>query len=335
MDITGFKSKDGTVHKYDYNALANKPVIPEGSGSVGSGDQGCGLTDAQIAALENLFKIAAYTENAAEEYAAFRAAFARSGSSGEDGGDEPGGDAPDVETGGEEVIDSEWVSTVEIGDKYVTAALSNTTGEVNTSGTGWYVSDLIEVPDGATTWSRVTSRTSDHGMVWYDGDGNFLSGTNASYVGTGQYGNGYTDGDGVVWNLIPMGAKYVRVSWRTSATYTSVSFKHNTLMTETVTPEYGKVYYYTVPNGAYVFGDYLRCDGMAYAQARPVKRRQAEFYDENHSLLSKLATTNNLGNNLAIPAGAKYIRLSNSSTADDKGADGGLIAFTVTEVTTW
>ena len=32
MDIRGFKSKDGTVHEYDYNALANKPVISDGTG---------------------------------------------------------------------------------------------------------------------------------------------------------------------------------------------------------------------------------------------------------------------------------------------------------------
>lgn len=34
MDIKGFKSKDGTVHQYDYNALANKPEAPGSGGNV-------------------------------------------------------------------------------------------------------------------------------------------------------------------------------------------------------------------------------------------------------------------------------------------------------------
>ncbi len=349
MDITGFKSKDGTIHRYDYNALVNRPVIPEGSGS--DGDESGQLTDVQITALDNLFKIIAYTKDAADEYAAFRAAFALddSGESGgdesggdESGGDESGGDEPGGDTGsgdntgsGGETSDAEWIEIYTIDDNYTTGGIvNNTTGEVDENGS-WNTSDFIEVPDGATTWSRVTSRQGDHKMVWYDADKNFLSGTNDSYVGTGQYGNGYTDESGIEWNLMPMGAKYVRVSWRTSATYTSVSFKHNTTMTENVTPEYGEVYYYTVPNGYYAFGDYLRCDGMAYAQARPIKRCGTEFYDEDHSLISRIDVTTNSGNNLAVPAGAKYIRVSNGSNNEAAGASGALIAFTATEVTKW
>lgn len=38
MNIKGFKAKNGTVHQYDYDALANKPAIPEGPGSGGNVD---------------------------------------------------------------------------------------------------------------------------------------------------------------------------------------------------------------------------------------------------------------------------------------------------------
>lgn len=38
MDIKGFKGRDGTVHKYDYEALANKPEIPDAPGSGGNAD---------------------------------------------------------------------------------------------------------------------------------------------------------------------------------------------------------------------------------------------------------------------------------------------------------
>ena len=90
MDITGFKSKDGTVHKYDYNALANKPVIPEDSG--GNAGQS-GLTSAQIEALDGMFRIAAYTADASNAYSAFKTAFGIGGEAEPDQPDTP--DAPD------------------------------------------------------------------------------------------------------------------------------------------------------------------------------------------------------------------------------------------------
>lgn len=38
MNIKGFKAKDGSVYKYDYDALVNKPAIPEGPGSDGNAE---------------------------------------------------------------------------------------------------------------------------------------------------------------------------------------------------------------------------------------------------------------------------------------------------------
>ena len=330
-----------------YNHKTEKWEYADSAYATGNVSQ-IGLTAEQIAALDNLFKITAFAdpEQAADAYAAFKAAFALpdSGGSGDNSGDDdPGGDTGGSDDSGGEASDTEWTSVVEIGNNYTSGGIDATTGEVDTTVSGAYVSDYIEVPDGATSFSRITSRTSDNWFYWYDEEKVFIGlGLNATYSGNSTYGGGYTDGDGIVWNVIPAGAKYCRVAWRTSATYTSVSFKHNILLSENVTPEYGKIYYYTQDTeGTYVLCDYLRCDGMAYAHARPVGRRMVEFYDSSHSLLSSISTANNIGNNIAIPTDAMYLRVSNvvtggpGDTSKPVVSGYSLIAFTETEATTW
>ena len=239
-----------------------------------------------------------------------------------------------------ESTDEEWVVVQEIGENYESGGLDLATGEV-TENTSWYVSSFIEVPSGATSFSRITSRESDYSLVWYDETQTFIGkGLDATYSGSGQYGGGYTDEEGVLWNLVPSHAKYCKVSWRTNATYTSITFKHNLLLNENVEPIYNKVYYYTFDNSVttpdILNDDYLNCEGMTYAQIRPVLRRGIYFYDENHSQISTITTANNIGNNVVIPSGAKYMRFHTPQTSSryiyGKNA---LIEFTETELTTW
>ena len=248
-------------------------------------------------------------------------------------------------TGYVESADQEWVVVREIGENYVVGQLDLTTGEFNESVTSFYTSDFIEVPDGATSFSRITSNTTDWWFSWYNSEKTFIgNGGSGTYSGTATYGGGYTDSEGVIWNVIPSEAKYCKVSWRTSATYTSVTFKHNLLLSENVQPIYNNVYYYNVDASSTsvdVYNvEYLNCEGMAYAQIRPVHRRKIEFYDADHSVVSAISTANNLGNNVAVPEGAKYMRFATvpkySMAANNVTYSGyGLIEFTETELTEW
>jgi len=53
MDIKGFKTKDGVVHKYDFESLANKPEDTGGSGGTGGGG-GSGADALIVTADENM-----------------------------------------------------------------------------------------------------------------------------------------------------------------------------------------------------------------------------------------------------------------------------------------
>jgi hypothetical protein len=75
----------GAVEATYDGSKAVEVVIPQG----GEGVSG-GLTTAQIAAIDELFKIAAYTEDASSKYTAFRAAFGLDNSGGDSGEDESG-----------------------------------------------------------------------------------------------------------------------------------------------------------------------------------------------------------------------------------------------------
>ena len=225
-----------------------------------------------------------------------------------------------------------------------TGELDLTNGDV-TEGTGWYTSDFIPVPSDSTSFARETSRPSDNYWSWYDSDKKFLgNGLNSTYSGNAGYGGGYTDSDNVIWNVVPAGAKYCRVCWRTSATYTSVSFKHNIKLDASKSPVVNKVYYYTydsLSTDSYVpTDDYLACQGMAYAQIRRIIRRYVYFYDADFIKVGEVATANNIGNNVAIPNDAVYLKCSNANDyAQGPGSISksgyGLIEFTNSEVTSW
>lgn len=222
--------------------------------------------------------------------------------------------------------------------------LNLTTGATSDNGS-WNTSDYIPVPDGSTSFSRVTSRTSDWYLSWYDENKEFVgNGLGGTYSGAGQYGGGYTDTNNVLWNVVPVTAKYCRVSWRTNATYTSLTFKHNIKLDASKNPVAGKVYYYTYnaeSTGSYITNtDYLKCAGMAYAQIRPIIRRSITFYDAEFIKVSEVATANNIGNNVAIPAGAVYLKCTNTNEASTVASNPSLIGqrlieFTDTSLSEW
>ena len=226
---------------------------------------------------------------------------------------------------------------------YSNGLLTLADGTVDTSSTSWYTSDYVEIPANSTSFSRVTSRTSDNYLVWYDSSKTYVgNGLNGTYSGNGQYGGGFTDSNSVVWNVIPSTAKYCRVSWRTSATFTSLSFKHNVKIDANTTPVYNKVYYYTydpTSTGSYIYcGDYLKCGGMAYAQIRPIRRRAVKFYDGDLIQVGSVAQANNVGNNISIPNDAVYLKCENAN--DYSGSNPTivgqrLIEFTETSVSEW
>lgn len=241
--------------------------------------------------------------------------------------------------------DEEWTVVCEIGENYETGYVKYDTGEVDASQTTYNASDFIEIPDGATSFSRDTTDTSILGVAWYDSEKTFIcSSYGTTYQGNTQYGGGYSDDEGKVWIVIPSTAKYCKVTWKASNTYTSLTFKHNLLLNENVTPVYNKIYYYTTDptnaDNSVLNDDYLNCEGMAYAQIRPVLRRVIKFYDENHADVSTVSIANNLGNNVVIPDGAKYIKFStpikHNTNSNQISYDGyGLIMFTETELTEW
>lgn len=84
MDIKGFKTSDGTVHKYDYNALANTPD------SGGNANQGTGLTSTEKNLMLTLFKAVPYTSDVSATMKSLEAIW----SGGSSGGETP--DIPDV-----------------------------------------------------------------------------------------------------------------------------------------------------------------------------------------------------------------------------------------------
>ncbi len=80
---------DGSVHTVTIGATSvTVTAVPLASG----GGSGAGLTAEQITAIDELLRIAAYTEDASSKYAAFRQAFGLD----ETGGGDSGGDEPDV-----------------------------------------------------------------------------------------------------------------------------------------------------------------------------------------------------------------------------------------------
>lgn len=231
-----------------------------------------------------------------------------------------------------------WTIVRTIGNNYSVGELDRSNGTVKTSSTGWYTSDFIEVPDDATIYSRITSRTSDWYLVWYDSEQTFIgNGENGTYSANGMYGGGFKDSDETLWNAVPVNAKYCRVSWRTNATYTSLTFRHITELDETVTPVVGKLYYYTynpTSTASYIMSNkYLKCEGMAYAQIRPVTRRNIVFYDADFIQVGQISTANNIGNNVAIPSNAVYLKCANGNTIANGSAGVTLIGQRLIEFT--
>ena len=243
------------------------------------------------------------------------------------------------------VTSEEWTVVRAIGDNYETGRVSQSAGTVDASQTSWYTSSFIEVPDGATSYSRDTSRTSDWWLVWYDSEQAFLgNGETGTYSGNGIYGGGYTDGNGVLWNVVPSTAKYCKVSWRTNATYTSVTFAHNKIIDENTTPVVDKLYAYTydptATGNSFNNDDFLKCSGMAYAQIRPVQQRSVTFYDSDFLVVSTITRATNIGNNVAIPSDAVYLKCQCGNTITTASNNTtrigtGLIMFTNETKTTW
>lgn len=95
MDIKGFKSKDGTVHQYDYEALANKPEAP---GSGGNVDQSGGLSATASALLITILRNGVYSTDQSANITALEAILASGGGSDEPDAPEP--PASDVEQNG-------------------------------------------------------------------------------------------------------------------------------------------------------------------------------------------------------------------------------------------
>lgn len=116
MNIKGFKGRDGTIHQYDYDALANKPTEnPDSGGNVA-------LTAAQISALDGMFKVCSFASaDVSAEYNAFKTAFGISDSGGEEEPDNP------------EVTLSSISATYSGGDVAVGTAVTALTGIVVTA----------------------------------------------------------------------------------------------------------------------------------------------------------------------------------------------------------
>ena len=211
------------------------------------------------------------------------------------------------------VSSEEWTVVRTIGDNYVPGRVLTDTDGIDETQTSWYTSGFLAVPDGATSYSRVTSRTTDWYLVWYDSEQSYIgNGESGTYSGNGTYGGGYTDGNGVLWNVVPSTAKYCRVSWRTSATYTSVTFAHNKVLDENTIPVANKLYAYTydptATGNSFNNDDFLKCSGMIYAQIRPVQQRSITFYDEDFLVVSTITRATNIGNNASIPSNAVYLK---------------------------
>lgn len=76
MNIKGFKAKNGTVYKYDYDALANKPEIPENPDSGGNADQSGGLSTTASELLITILRNGVYSADQSANITALAAELA-------------------------------------------------------------------------------------------------------------------------------------------------------------------------------------------------------------------------------------------------------------------
>lgn len=227
---------------------------------------------------------------------------------------------------------------------YDNTLLSESTGETSED-TRYKISEFITIPDGTTSFSVNLSKRANAIIVWYDSEQAYIGSGNGgnTYSSNGAYGEMYTDTNNDNWSAVPANAKYCRICNRSDVTYEYVKFKHNAKLDESVTPVAGIVYYYTYTGSSQAANtdDYLPCSGMAYAHARPIHRRGATFYDAEKIAVQTVSSTNNYGNNIAIPNDAVYFRIGNvtcastSSTGLPTRNGIGLIEFTDTELTSW
>lgn len=243
---------------------------------------------------------------------------------------------------------TETTSTLTAGTDwtYSTGKLSLSDGTVDTSTTTWNTSDMIQIPSDSTSFAITANSAinNDYAIVWYDSEQTYIgSGISAAYSGSGQYGGAFTV-DGLLWNAVPATAAYCKLSWKTSHTVTSLSFKHNVKLDATRTPVYDKVYYYTYSPSTIAStvtnDDYLACGGMAYAQIRPILQRSITFYDADFIQVSQIARATNKGNNIEIPSDAVYIKCQNTNRVATSAITTtllgtGLIEFTESTLSEW
>lgn len=231
---------------------------------------------------------------------------------------------------------------------YVAGTIAVDTGIVTENASSNYrVSELISIPTGTTSFSYGFSKwDSNSAVIWYDDEeafaGNGYGG--GTYSSSGTYGDGYTDANQDIWHAVPATAKYMRISWRQSDnTLSKVMFKQNVKLDENVTPVVGRVYYYTYTGSSTSANsdDYLPCQNMSYAHARYIYRRGYTLYDSEKIAVSTHAVANNIGNNVAIPSTASYIKFGNTtSTSSSKTSSPtrngiGLIMFSSETLSSW
>ena len=241
---------------------------------------------------------------------------------------------------------TETTVTLENGTDFttVTGSFDPTTG-ADTESTTWDRTSYISVPSGTTSFAVVSSIAlgGNNVLLWYDSNQDYIGvGSSGTYGGNGQYGDGFT-ADDKLWHAVPSGAAYCRLSWKNTGTLTSISFRHNIKLDESITPVVGKIYYYTWTTSAQSpnTDDYLSCSGMAYLHARVIQRRGINFYDGDKIQVSTIATANNIGNNVIVPSGAVYVKVGNTditqtnTNAQPTRKGIGLIEFTSTTVESW
>lgn len=247
-------------------------------------------------------------------------------------------DTTHTETTSTLVANTDWA--------YSAGKLSLADGTVDSSTTTWNTSEMIQIPSGTTSYaiSANSAINNDYAIVWFDSEQAYIgSGISSTYSGDGTYGGGYT-ADDLIWNSVPVTAKYCKLSWKNTHTVTSVSFRHNIKLDENTTPVYDKVYYYTYDSSTistYVDNDdFLPCGGMAYAQIRPVLQRSITFYDEDYIQVSQITRGTNKGNNVEIPSDAVYMKCQNTNRVATNSnittlLGTGLIEFTETTLSEW
>ena len=124
--------------------------------------QTSGLTTAQVNALDGLFKIGAYTEDASAAYAAFKTAFGLSDS------DDGGGDSGGSEEGGSDTGGETETQTYTVTNNLTDVTNSNS----DTTATGFY-SATLSVEDGYSIAVTITMGGVDITADVY-GEGNIL-----------------------------------------------------------------------------------------------------------------------------------------------------------------